>query len=223
VKRCIDLVLGTSLAVLALPVITLLAVVGAMVWRANPFFVQERIGRGGAPYRVWKLRSLPVAAPAYADKYALGSVPIPPYGRLLRRLHLDELPQLFHAVSGRMSLVGPRPEMAFLHEQMPTEFAAERVSVRPGITGLWQVSPALAGLILEAPEYDRAYIAAQSVRLDTWILFRTALKAVGAEPVALHEVPAWALDLDDVPQSAKPRSWQQVPVHAFEGRSEGVA
>lgn len=222
-KRCIDLVLGTLLGLMALPVIALLAVIGTMVWRANPFFVQERIGRGGAPYRVWKLRSLPVAAPAYADKYALGAVPIPRYGRALRRLHLDELPQLFHAVSGRMSLVGPRPEMAFLHEQMPTDFAAERVSVRPGITGLWQVSPALAGLILEAPEYDRAYIAAQSARLDAWILFRTALKAVGAEPVALDEVPTWALDLEYVPQPATPHARQQMPAHAIEGHAQGMA
>ena len=189
-KRAIDLIGGSLLAVVAVPLILLLATAGTVVWRANPFFVQERIGRDGRRFRLWKLRSLPVRAPAYADKYALNEVPIPWFGRMLRRLHLDELPQLFHVVSGKMSLVGPRPEMAFLHERMPADFAALRVSVRPGVTGLWQISPAVQGLILEAPEYDRAYVAASRLRLDVWILYRTLAQAVGARHVALDAVPA---------------------------------
>jgi lipopolysaccharide/colanic/teichoic acid biosynthesis glycosyltransferase len=191
-KRTIDVVVGGVLAVLAIPVIGVLALVGLAVWRANPFFVQERIGLGGTPYRVWKLRSMPVTAPAYADKYAIGEVPIPPYGRLIRRLHLDELPQILHVVSGKMSLVGPRPEMAFLHAQMPESFAEQRVTVRPGVTGLWQISPALSGLILEAPEYDRAYLELQNPRLDAWIVWRTVGKVLGAPQVTLEDVPQWA-------------------------------
>jgi lipopolysaccharide/colanic/teichoic acid biosynthesis glycosyltransferase len=191
-KRTIDVVVGGMLAILATPVIVMLALVGLVVWRANPFFVQERVGLGGTPYRVWKLRSMPVEAPAYADKYAIGEVPIPPYGQLIRRLHLDELPQIMHVVSGKMSLVGPRPEMAFLHEQMPAEFAEARVSVRPGVTGLWQVSPGLAGLIVETPQYDRAYLQLQNPRLDAWIVWRTVGKVFGAPQVTLADVPAWA-------------------------------
>jgi lipopolysaccharide/colanic/teichoic acid biosynthesis glycosyltransferase len=192
-KRTIDVVAGGALAVVAIPMIALLAMVGLAVWRANPFFVQERIGLGGRPYRVWKLRSMPVEAPAYADKYAIGEVPIPPYGRLIRRLHLDELPQILHVVSGQMSLVGPRPEMAFLHEQMPSEFAEARVRVRPGVTGLWQVSPGVDGLIVETPEYDRAYLKLQTVRLDAWILWRTVGKVLGAPRVTLEDLPVWAV------------------------------
>lgn len=192
-KRFTDIVVGGVLALIAAPMIGILALVGAMVWRANPFFVQERIGLGGRLFRVWKLRSLPVQAPAYADKYTIAAVEVPAYGRLLRRLHLDELPQILHVVSGKMSLVGPRPEMGFLHDQMPGDFARARVSVRPGVTGLWQISPGLSGLIMEAPEYDRAYLALQNLRLDAWILFRTVLKVLRARPVTLHDLPSWTM------------------------------
>ena len=190
-KRLLDLAVGSLIALAALPALATLAIVGAVVWRANPFFVQERVGRSGRTFRLWKLRSLPTCAPAYADKYALAGVAIPRYGVWLRRLHLDELPQIFHVITNRMSLVGPRPEMPFLHDQMPDDFAAERVVVRPGLTGLWQISPAVDGLIVEAPEYDRAYVAAHRVRLDIWILYRTAVQMLGASPVTLAEIPAW--------------------------------
>ena len=195
-KRAVDVTVGSIIALVALPIIGVLALVGLLVWRANPFFVQDRVGRHGRMYRVFKLRSLPPQAPAYADKYAIQQVEIPPYGRLLRALHLDELPQILHVVSGRMSLVGPRPEMAFLHEQMPDHFAAERITARPGVTGLWQISEAVTGLIMEAPEYDRAYLANQTLRLDAWILWRTVIKPLGAPHVTLADVPAWVLPAD---------------------------
>jgi lipopolysaccharide/colanic/teichoic acid biosynthesis glycosyltransferase len=195
-KKAVDVVAAAVIATVAVPIIAVLALVGLVVWRANPFFVQERVGRHGEPYRLWKLRSLPPQAPAYADKYAIDEVPVPAFGRLIRKLHLDELPQIFQVLTGKMSLVGPRPEMAFLHEQMPTDFAEERVRVRPGVTGLWQVSEACAGLILETPEYDRAYLAARSLRLDAWILWRTVLKFLGARPITLTDVPAWALSAE---------------------------
>jgi lipopolysaccharide/colanic/teichoic acid biosynthesis glycosyltransferase len=193
IKKGFDLGVGLLISVVALPIVAVLAVVGLGVWRTNPFFVQDRVGRNGATYRLLKLRSLPPEAPAYADKYALDEVPIPAFGRLIRKFHLDELPQIAHVLTGKMSLVGPRPEMAFLHEQMDHDFAVERVSVRPGVTGLWQVSEACSGLILESPQYDRAYLAAESMRLDTWILWRTVLKFLGAAPITLADVPHWAL------------------------------
>jgi lipopolysaccharide/colanic/teichoic acid biosynthesis glycosyltransferase len=192
-KKTFDVGVGFVIAVAAAPIVAVLALVGLGIWRANPFFVQERVGRDGHPYRLLKLRSLPPQAPAYADKYTLQQVPIPPFGRLIRKLHLDELPQVLHVLTGKMSLVGPRPEMAFLHEQMDDHFASSRVQVRPGVTGLWQISEACSGLILEAPEYDRTYLVAGSLRLDLWILWRTLLKFLGAAPITLEDVPLWAL------------------------------
>jgi lipopolysaccharide/colanic/teichoic acid biosynthesis glycosyltransferase len=192
-KKLFDTLAGSLIAAVALPIVAVLALLGLGVWRTNPFFVQERVGRHGQVYRLLKLRSLPPEVPAYADKYALQEVPVPAFGRLIRKFHLDELPQVFHVLSGKMSLVGPRPEMVFLHEQMADEFAEERVRVRPGVTGLWQVSEACSGLILESPEYDRAYLAARSLRLDAWILWRTVLKFLGAAPITLADIPRWAL------------------------------
>ena len=138
-KRVIDVVVGTILAALALPVVLVLALVTVVNLRAWPFFVQTRIGAAGVPFRLVKLRTLPVATDHYADKRAIESIPLTWVSRTLRRTHLDELPQLFLVPIGLMSLVGPRPEMAFLRQRMNPSFARRRTEVRPGCTGLWQI------------------------------------------------------------------------------------
>lgn len=184
---------GVATSLVAAPLVAALALGTWVVLRANPFFVQERVGRDGRVFRLIKLRTLPVHAPAYADKYAIREIDTPAYCRALRKYHLDELPQLFLVAAGRMSLVGPRPEMVFLHEQMPGELASARVRVLPGCTGLWQVSSACAGLIGESPEYDLFYLHHRRLRLDVWILWRTVLKVLGVgRPVTLADVPDWA-------------------------------
>ncbi len=196
-KRVVDLVAGSALALLAVPVIVGLALVMACSLRCSPLFVQQRVGRDGRSFRFWKLRTLPKAAPAYADKYAIEQIPIPRVARFLRATHLDELPQLFLVPLGLMSLVGPRPEMPQLHESGDQAFARARTSVRPGCTGLWQISAAYHRLIWEAPEYDLSYLRLANLRLDLWILWRTATMAVGrSRPVTLDEIPRWALHRD---------------------------
>ena len=137
-----------------------------------------------------KVRTLPVDTPGYVDKHQLDHSRIPPFCRLLRRLHLDELPQLLLVLRGHMSLVGPRPEMAYLHDLMAPDFAELRTSVRPGCTGLWQISEACIDLISRTPEYDRYYLAQRSLHLDLWVLYRTALKMVGlGATISLDDVP----------------------------------
>lgn len=192
-RRVLDLVVGSVAVVLAVPVIVLVATGSAIALRAWPFFIQDRVGRNGELFRFVKVRTLPVAVPSYIDKHQLDTRQIPAFCRLLRRLHLDELPQLFLVLSGRMSLVGPRPEMAYLHEQMPRGFQRHRTSIRPGCTGLWQVSTSCADLIGVSPEYDRYYLAHRSVRLDTWVLVRTMGKMVGKRrSVTFDDLPSWA-------------------------------
>lgn len=192
-KRMLDVVVGTVLALAVTPLIVLLACLLAVQYRTSPFFVQQRLGRAGRPFRIVKLRTLPPDAPAYADKYALRDMALPTLPGLLRRLHLDELPQLWLVPFGRMSLVGPRPEMAFLHDRLPRSVAEERVSVRPGCTGLWQVSVHAGELILEHPEYDLAYVARPGLRLDLWIMWHTLRMLCGGDRrVSLDALPAWA-------------------------------
>lgn len=193
-KRTFDIVVGFVVASACAPVIVVLAFGTAMSLRAWPFFVQRRVGRGNRDFRIVKIRTLPRSAPAYADKYTIAAVDTTRYCRLLRHLHLDELPQLFLVPGGRMSLVGPRPEMRHLHEQLEPTFAAVRTSVRPGCSGLWQVGRETGHLIGEGPAYDLVYVANASVRLDLWVLWRTVCTMLHlGQPRTIGDIPAWAL------------------------------
>jgi lipopolysaccharide/colanic/teichoic acid biosynthesis glycosyltransferase len=195
-KRLIDIVLGSLLLLVVLPAILLATIGCALSLRAWPFFTQTRMGRNGKPFRLVKLRTLPPQTPRYASKYELADLRVPRFTMALRRLHLDELPQLFLVVTGKMSLVGPRPEMGFLSAEYGLDFEAERTSVRPGCTGLWQVSRYSTSMIYEHPEFDRFYVMNPSVRLDLWIIGQTIRMMVSPRAeehlVTLESLPAWA-------------------------------
>jgi lipopolysaccharide/colanic/teichoic acid biosynthesis glycosyltransferase len=192
VKRLFDIALGTALAILVLPVVVILAVGVAISLRAWPFFVHTRVGKDGHRFRLPKLRTLPRHAPRYADKYEIAAFQREGLAGFLRKSHLDELPQLFLVPLGRLSLVGPRPEMPHLHENLGT-FGVARTAVRPGCVGLWQVSIGTHRLIGESPEYDLFYLRHWSVRFDVWILFRYLTLLAGLQSqVALEDVPSWA-------------------------------
>jgi lipopolysaccharide/colanic/teichoic acid biosynthesis glycosyltransferase len=196
-RRTFDIVVSAVLLLLALPIVLIAALGSFATLRAWPFFSQGRIGRDGERFRFLKVRTLRPDVPGYIDKHQLDQSQIPAFCQLLRRLHLDELPQLLLVLQGKMSLVGPRPEMGYLHRRMPASFAQLRTSVRPGCTGLWQVSEASTDLIGKAPHYDRFYLANRTLRLDIWVLARTALNMVGiGRAITLEDVPAWTLKRD---------------------------
>ena len=193
-KRLFDLAVAVPLLLLTLPVLVLSAAGAAIALRAWPFFTQERIGRNGERFRFVKVRTLPPDMPRYVDKHQLDLASVPRFCQVLRRLHLDELPQLLLVIRGHMSMVGPRPEMPHLHGELPEEFQRQRTSVRPGCTGLWQVSDSCTDLIGVSPEYDRYYLANRSLRFDMWVLARTALKMSGWQrPLTLESLPAWTV------------------------------
>ncbi|WP_436793944.1 sugar transferase [Actinospongicola halichondriae] len=189
VRKLLEAGVALTLFTIALPVICLGALASFISYRAWPFFVQERVGYEGRTIRIRKIRTLPPATAQYADKYSIRANEIPRAMKLLRRLHIDELPQLLHVCRGDMAFVGPRPEMAVLHDALPDSFASERTSVAPGLTGLWQISPHNQQLIGERPEYDRLYVSFRSTKLDAFILRRTMLKMTLGRPTYLHEVP----------------------------------
>jgi lipopolysaccharide/colanic/teichoic acid biosynthesis glycosyltransferase len=192
-KRIFDVVAGLCLSVIALPIIIGSAIGISFSLRTNPFFIQDRVGRNGDTFRIPKIRTLPVWTPRYANKDELRSGGSSRFAALLRRHHLDELPQLFLVPFGWMSLVGPRPEMAHLYPRMPERQGGTRLRLRPGCTGLWQISVAHNHLIADAPEYDIFYVEHHTWRLDLWIILQTALIMLGVrEPITLDEVPAWA-------------------------------
>ena len=191
-KRAFDLVAATAMLLVVLPVLVICCVGCAITLRANPFFVQTRIGQDNKPFRFVKLRTLPPATPPYADKYQLDLDALPRFTMWLRRLHLDELPQLVLVATGKMSLVGPRPEMPMLHRGTDPSFAHERTRVLPGCTGLWQIGDENHRLIAEAPEYDRFYLYHRTFRLDLWIIGRSIRALLpGAVRIGLEDIPAW--------------------------------
>ena len=186
-KRAFDLVVALPLAVLTLPLLALLLAGSAVVFRANPLFTQDRLGRGGSMFRFLKIRSLAPSVPSSIDKYALAQQPLSRWGGFIRSTHLDELPQLWLVVSGAMSLVGPRPELPEIAAGFDPEFVHRRTLVRPGVTGLWQTSQAVVGLIGEAPEFDDLYLARASARLDLRVVIQTIRQPFGGELLTFAE------------------------------------
>jgi lipopolysaccharide/colanic/teichoic acid biosynthesis glycosyltransferase len=193
VKRAVDVIVSASLSVIVVPVVLLLAIVGAIHFRANPFFTQTRLGQDGEEFTILKLRSLPPETGAYLLKETLGQQELSWFSKLLRGSKLDELPQLLHVLTGKMTLVGPRPKMPDRFEPVGFAYAHARTRVPQGCTCLWQVGVTTEGLPSDSPEFDYFYLLHGGPKLDLWIVMRTALTLFGlAEPVSLDDIPGWA-------------------------------
>jgi exopolysaccharide biosynthesis polyprenyl glycosylphosphotransferase len=172
-KRVFDLVCATAGLLLTAP---LLAWVALRLARSgvSPWFVHERIGRDGRPFQMVKLRTLRGDVGAYEEAPRGPDDPrITPYGRWLRATSIDELPQLWNVLRGEMSIVGPRPEMAFVVDRYD-DWQRRRLAVKPGITGLWQILGRKDLPMHENLQYDFYYIRNRSLALDASILLRTA-------------------------------------------------
>ena len=172
-KRMIDF----SIAFIGISITLPLRLIIGLVIKINSngpiFFTQSRIGLNGKPFKIFKFRTMKTDSKRYApcptDK---DDIRITSFGRWLRKLSLDEIPQLINVLRGEMSLVGPRPEMPFIVDTYES-YEKKRLSVIPGITGLWQVSPARNAEIHDNPEYDLLYIEHRDLSLDILILILT--------------------------------------------------
>jgi exopolysaccharide biosynthesis polyprenyl glycosylphosphotransferase len=177
VKRAFDLAAGSLLLALALPALLACALLVRLTSAGPVLYRQERVGRGLQPFTLWKLRTMAVGAEGEREEVLArpGDPRLTPAGALLRRLRLDELPQLFNVLGGSMSLVGPRPErpgfVARFLEEIPGY--AERFSVAPGLTGLAQINGEYHSSPQNKLRYDLAYVANWSLWLDLSILVRT--------------------------------------------------
>lgn len=177
-KRGLDLLVASLVIILCAPILLVTAILIKRESEGPVFFVQTRIGKDGVPFSMIKFRTM--------HTKVSGDAPTPrsPYdpritriGRWLRRYSLDELPQFFNVLKGDMSVVGPRPEMRFIVEQYDT-LQRERLRVKPGITGLWQISYARSQAIHENVDYDLYYIENQSLLLDIVIIALTGFAVV---------------------------------------------
>jgi exopolysaccharide biosynthesis polyprenyl glycosylphosphotransferase len=177
-KRIFDFVGASVLLTLGSPLFLLLTVLIKLDSKGPALFRQERVGLNGRRFQMFKFRTMYQEAPVYAySPKASDDDRITPLGRFLRRTSLDELPQLMNVFLGNMSLVGPRPEMPFIVENY-NEHHSQRLQVKPGITGLWQLSGDRNYLIHENIEYDLYYIKNRNFFMDIAILLHTCIFAM---------------------------------------------
>lgn len=186
-KRALDVALSSLLVVLLLPVLTLIGLAVLLTSRGPVIFRQRRLGLGGREFPILKFRTMVrgaeeqlLADPALRTAYVRGDFKLPNardprvtrVGRVLRATSLDELPQLFNVLAGHMSLVGPRPIV-------PAELALygdwrhAYLSVRPGLTGLWQISGRNQIKFPHRAEIDAEYVRRCSAAIDLQVLLRT--------------------------------------------------
>jgi sugar transferase (PEP-CTERM system associated) len=180
-KRLLDLVAASIGLVLATPLMVLVAIAVRLDSPGPVLFRQERLGRGGKPFTLWKFRSMRTDAEAVSGAvWAVKDDPrVTRVGRFIRKTRLDELPQLVNVLLGDMSLVGPRPEREMFVKQLleTCPFYEQRLVVRPGLTGWAQVKAPYASSFEESVEklkYDLYYIKNLSLFLDISILLSTA-------------------------------------------------
>jgi lipopolysaccharide/colanic/teichoic acid biosynthesis glycosyltransferase len=184
-KRALDLIGALSLIGFLSPVLLLVAVVVRLSSRGPVFFRQVRWGRAGRHFICLKFRTMYVEQDQFVDAAAqqlqaqgvllkLRNDPrVTPVGAFLRKRSLDELPQLFNVVLGEMSLVGPRPLMLHMLDPYP-ELREVREQMRPGITGLWQISARENNqTAMQMAPYDLAYLRGFSLWMDLKIIART--------------------------------------------------
>jgi lipopolysaccharide/colanic/teichoic acid biosynthesis glycosyltransferase len=189
-RRAVDLtVVVVALLVLMIPML-LIAMAIRLGSPGPAFYRQQRIGRGGRPFTMYKFRTMRVGGSDAQHRELIArelrgedtsvngswKIDCDPrvtrIGSLLRRTSIDELPQLINVLRGQMSLVGPRPCLDWEAEMFPPRFA-ERFDVPPGLTGLWQVSGRSTMGTLEMLELDLAYVRGWSFWSDLGILLRT--------------------------------------------------
>lgn len=189
-KRFMDVSLTLMLAPICLSFVLLAAWLIALDGH-NPFYSQDRIGKHGRIFRIWKLRTMvhdadrlleaflaqhPEAKAEWDATQKLKNDPrITLIGRILRKTSMDELPQLWNVVRGDMSIVGPRPMMV---HQKDAYSGSAYYTLQPGITGLWQVSDRNEGEFVGRVRYDELYNRLISLRTDIWVLMRTVVVVV---------------------------------------------
>ncbi len=184
-KSVLDRMLGVLLFLVAVPFVAVSAALVAATSTGNPFYRQLRIGLNGKPFTMWKIRTMVKDADRRRDHvlhqndrdglmFKMHRDPrVTSVGRVLRRLSLDELPQLWNVVNGTMSLVGPRPPLPSEYDKYHDQ-VHRRLRVKPGVTGLWQVSGRADLSWDESIRLDLRYVDNWSIALDLQILWRTA-------------------------------------------------
>lgn len=177
VKRFMDISFCLIASIFIIPIIIVLCLLVVLESSGNPIFIQQRVGKNGKLFNIYKIRSMhydaeALTGPKWADK---DDTRVTKIGKFIRRTRIDELPQIFNIMKGDMSIVGPRPERPIfvaVYEKETPEFA-QRLLVKPGLTGLAQVIGGYEISYKKKLKYDLEYIQKQSIWLDTKIIIQT--------------------------------------------------
>lgn len=181
-KRIFDFILSLTAIIILSPVLLLLTVIGAFLMGGNPFFTQDRPGKDGKVFKLFKFKSMnnkrDERGELLPDEKRLTS-----YGQFIRNTSFDELPELINILKGDMAIVGPRPLLVrYLTRYSKTQ--ARRHEVRPGLTGLAQVNGRNAISWEEKFRYDVEYVDNLSLMLDIKIILMTVLKVVKRDGIS---------------------------------------
>jgi lipopolysaccharide/colanic/teichoic acid biosynthesis glycosyltransferase len=184
IKRAFDIVFSLSVLILGAPVYLAVMLITKITSRGPVFYKQERVGENGKPFFIYKFRSMKIDAEKYGPQLATGNDPrVTKWGRIMRKTHLDEIPQFFNVLIGDMSIVGPRPERAHYIEQIVARTPDYRKlqSIKPGITSIGQVSFGYAESVDEMCErmkLDLAYLMNINLWNDLSIIGKTVTTMV---------------------------------------------
>ncbi|NLP28340.1 MAG: sugar transferase [Clostridia bacterium] len=179
VKRLVDLFICFTALVISAPIIIIACIAVALTSKGSPIFTQERLGLWGKKFKIYKIRSMYIDAEANG-RPQLAQVDdhrITPVGKFIRKTRIDELPQLINVIKGDMSIIGPRPEREFFYQEYSKSLPEfyDRLQVKPGITGLAQVSGGYHMPPEEKLKYDMEYIQYRNFIFDVKIAFKTIL------------------------------------------------
>ena len=190
--RLLDVLIAGTVLVLSSPILAVAALAVVLESRGGAIFRQGRVGLRGHEFEVLKLRTMVQGAEGMGAGLAVeqGDARITRVGAFLRRTSIDELPNLVNVLRGEMAIVGPRPTVRSQVEAY-TERQLGRLAVRPGITGLAQVSGRASLPWSERIEIDLRYIATRSLRLDLSIILRTALTVFGGAGLYRGDRGGW--------------------------------
>ncbi len=192
IQRALDIALALAGSIITAPIVALLALAIRLETPGHPLYRQTRVGKDGAPFDIYKLRTMVRGAEFTGAGLAIqeGDDRITRVGELLRRYSLDELPNLWNVLRGEMSIVGPRPTIP-VQVQQYTERQRGRLKVKPGITGWAQVNGRASLPWSERIALDLWYVEHRSLALDLRILARTVKMVFSGEGLYKGETGGW--------------------------------
>lgn len=189
IKRPVDFILSLVAIIICSPLLIAIAIIIKLDSKGPIFFIQERVGKNNLKFNIYKFRTMVNNADRLGPglKTSKNDVRVTNIGNILRKTSLDEIPQLLNIIKGDMSIIGPRPTVEKVVDQLPKE-NRKRHMVRPGVTGLAQVNGRQSLSWSEKVKYDLTYVESLAFLVDIKILLKTVFVVFNQEAVHKEEV-----------------------------------